>query len=95
MLIQNVYYNKQSNKYTQSEWGVLMKMVTIIAVAAILVGCADTNRHNGHCATSAYGVCYERWVDGAKVPSGEICRVYDGTDGHSGKTRDCGSKEWY
>ncbi|AXN54200.1 putative lipoprotein [Enterobacteria phage mEp021] len=72
-----------------------MKMVTIIAVAAILVGCADTNRHNGHCATSAYGVCYERWVDGAKVPSGEICRVYDGTDGHSGKTRDCGSKEWY
>lgn len=72
-----------------------MRLVIIIAVAAILVGCADTHHHNGDCVTSAYGVCYERWIDGVKVPAGEICREYDGTDGHGGQTRDCGSKEWF
>ncbi|WP_425340707.1 hypothetical protein [Escherichia coli] len=73
-----------------------MRVFCVIAVAILMLsGCAEVARHNGCCATSAYGVCYERWIDGVKIPSGEICRVYDGTDGHSGKTKDCGSKEWF
>lgn len=73
-----------------------MRMFCVIAVAILMLsGCTEVVRHNGYCATSAYGVCYERWIDGVKIPSGEICRVYDGTDGHGGKTKDCGSKEWF
>lgn len=73
-----------------------MRMFCVIAAAALMLsGCTEVVRHNGYCTTSAYGVCYERWIDGVKIPSGEICGVYDGTDGHSGKTKDCGSKEWF
>ncbi|WP_432276465.1 hypothetical protein [Escherichia coli] len=71
-------------------------MFCVIAVAILMLsGCAEVARPNGYCASSVNGVCYERWIDGVKVPSGEICIVYDGTDGHSGKTKDCGSKEWF
>lgn len=46
--------------------------IAVLAVAALLAGCSNTPRENGVCATYVEGACLLKWVDGQKVPSGEV-----------------------
>ncbi|ATN48468.1 hypothetical protein phi2457T_0048 [Shigella phage phi2457T] len=55
----------------------MKKLITIIAAAFILTGCAQ-NLKNGDCVTYAYGSCMMRFVDGQKVPAGEIDMRFKG-----------------
>ncbi|MDA8518979.1 hypothetical protein [Citrobacter sp. Igbk 16] len=48
----------------------------ILASSVLLSGCAP--QKNGVCATQAHGYCLLTWIDGKKVPSGEIDVRYAG-----------------
>ncbi|ATN94097.1 lipoprotein [Shigella phage vB_SflS-ISF001] len=55
----------------------MIKLITIIAAAFILTGFAQ-NHKNGDCVTFAYGSCMMRFVDGKRVPAGEIGTPFKG-----------------
>lgn len=55
----------------------MKKLIAVLIATVALTGCAN-NIKNGDCVTYAYGSCMLRFVDGNKVPAGEIDMRFNG-----------------
>ncbi|URY10779.1 lipoprotein [Shigella phage ESh4] len=76
----------------------MKKLIAVLIAAVTLTGCAN-NLKNGDCVTYAYGSCMMRFVDGNKVPAGEIDMRFKGLSSDDNQGNFSGkvsvkSREW-
>ncbi|QNR53545.1 lipoprotein [Escherichia phage vB_EcoS_bov15_1] len=73
-------------------------MKTLIVICSVLLSGCAVERNNGDCITVAYGSCMLRYVDGQKVPAGDVDMRFTGlsadSDGNFSGTVSVKSREW-
>lgn len=74
-----------------------MKKLILIAVALAVTGCSNSHK-DGTCAIYVYGSCMAKYINGEKIPSGDVDIRFNGlqsdSDGNFSGKVSVKSREW-